>query len=127
MSVWTRTLKATPPERQRAISSAKTTVERKSPPPVPGGKPEPQEPHLAEPAPEGRRNPPVLFPLPDVRHDLFFDKGADRPPQELVLGREESAHFVARSRSRARSSVRRILPLMVLGRSGTNSISRGYL
>src|SRR5881296_3762624 len=32
MSVWTRTLKATPPERQRAISSASTTVARKSAP-----------------------------------------------------------------------------------------------
>src|SRR3989304_5644989 len=101
MSVWTRTLKATPPERQ-------------DPPP-------------AEPAPEGLRNPPLLFPLPDVRHDFLLHEGADRLPQELVLGREEPGHFLARSRSRARSSVRRILPLIVLGRSGTNSISRGCL
>src|SRR6266567_3165739 len=32
MSVWTRTLKATPPERQRAISSPSTTLARKSAP-----------------------------------------------------------------------------------------------
>lgn len=32
-----------------------------------------------------------------------------------------------RWRSRSRSSMRRILPLMVLGNSLTNSISRGYL
>ena len=35
MSVWTSTLKATPPERQRAISSPSTTLERKSPPAPP--------------------------------------------------------------------------------------------
>src|SRR5262249_44653375 len=35
MSVCTSTLKATPPERQRAISSPSTTLERKSPPAPP--------------------------------------------------------------------------------------------
>src|SRR6266481_3274143 len=35
MSVCTSTLNATPPERQRAISSPRTTLERKSPPPPP--------------------------------------------------------------------------------------------
>ena len=35
MSVWTSTLKATPPERQRAISSPSTTLDRKSAPAPP--------------------------------------------------------------------------------------------
>src|SRR6185295_9912166 len=35
MSVCTRTLKATPPDRHRAISSPSTTLDRKSPPPPP--------------------------------------------------------------------------------------------
>jgi Cupin domain len=34
---------------------------------------------------------------------------------------------ILRSRSRCRSSTRRILPLMVFGSSAVNSISRGYL
>src|SRR6185503_1828593 len=46
MSVCTSTLKATPPERQRAISSPSTTLERKSPPapPYSGGNSRPRNP-----------------------------------------------------------------------------------
>src|SRR5262245_7104144 len=46
MSVCTSTLKATPPERQRAISSPSTTLERKSPPapPYSGGNSRPRKP-----------------------------------------------------------------------------------
>src|SRR6266446_5986006 len=46
MSVWTRTLKATPPERQRAISSPSTTLARKSAPlpPYSGGNSRPRKP-----------------------------------------------------------------------------------
>src|SRR5712692_7109735 len=46
MSVWTSTLKATPPERQRAISSPSTTLDRKSPPapPYSGGNSRPRKP-----------------------------------------------------------------------------------
>src|SRR6266567_1759830 len=49
------------------------------------------------------------------RHPVVSPRGA------------EGVRPLLRSRSICLSSVRRILPLIVLGRSGTNSISRGYL
>src|SRR5213595_2115533 len=60
MSVWTSTLKATPPERQRAISSPRTTLERKSPPPPPYsvGNSRPRKPS----APRRRQNVPGIWP-----------------------------------------------------------------
>src|SRR6266540_4299894 len=81
MSVWTSTLKATPPERQRAISSPSTTLERKSPP--------------AQPPPEGLRDLPRVLPHLDVRGHFLLHEGADAPPQHLVLLGEQAMHHVS--------------------------------
>ena len=134
MSVWTSTLKATPPERQRASSSPSTTLEKKSPPapPYSAGKSRPRKPELAETAPERLGDLARLFPGRHLGRHLPLHEAADALAEHLVLGGEWPAGHRAwlaraRSRSSCRSSVRRILPEMVFGRSVTNSISRGYL
>ena len=133
MSVCTRTLKATPPERHRAISSPRTTLERKSPPPPPCsvGNSRPRKPS----SPRRRQSERGIRPASSHSRTCGVTSFSTKARMLLrsiscsseKMRRPTAQPFAALARSSCRSSVRRILPEMVFGRSRTNSISRGYL
>ena len=142
MSVWTITLKATPPARQRAISSARTTVIQKSapPPPYSGGYSTPRKPS----SPSWRNRLRGISPRSSHSSTLgtisFSTKRRTAERKSSCSSRKYSMlvltasiqnlpapAYYDRSRSVRRSSFRLILPLIVFGRSSTNSTSRGYL
>ncbi len=85
-----------------------------------------ERPQLAQAHPELR--------LPVDEHDvvavaqqpLQLERGGDAAESAAEDERPAGHAVAARSSSSWRSSIRRILPVSVFGRSGTNSTSRGY-